>query len=592
MKRVLSFNPNNMNSLSTGISPGKLSGLIVILSLFLIPKLSAQKKDVNVVCECVEYVGNGKFKASFGYENQNKEDITVTQSNSQVTTNSGKSNGWKTFKQGRQYNVFTKDFYSRDVVVWTVILPNGKQKRVTASANSNHCKPRDNGNIFPYYPPPAAGKNTTIIGSELSSLYNRYLTDTTAQLQSDHVYQIQNGNVLVEIIAHHDYITSLRSLLSSSTYGLTNEIADATSRTTLVGFFPIRNLAKLNELTSQIKFARPIYLPIASKGIVTTQGDKAQRSDIARYGFGVDGTGIKIGVVSDGYNTRVGNEAATDIANGDLPTGIDIVKEYPYGRVTDEGRAMMQIVHDVAPGAKLAFRTGFLSAGDLALGIKELKNKGCDVIVDDITFITEPYLTDGKVAAAVDEVAAQGVSYFSAAGNCGTKSYQKTFAPMSAPSGFTGNAHNFGSGDAFQRVSLTPGDYTLVLQWQDNIYSLNPGSGGAQNDFDIYLTNTSGQILFGFNRDNRGGDPIEVLPFTVENTNASANIVIVRAAGSQNALLKYIVFRGDMVVAEYNTASSTIVGHANATGAMAVGAVLSNGSIVFICGWHTGKWRR
>ncbi|MBK7855000.1 MAG: hypothetical protein IPJ79_08925 [Bacteroidetes bacterium] len=114
----------------------------------------------------------------------------------------------------------------------------------------------------------------------------------------------------------------------------------------------------------------------------------------------------------------------------------------------------MQIVHDIAPKADLAFRTGFISAGDMAQGILALEQANCDVIVDDITFITEPFFQDGVVAQAVDNVAAQGVSYFSAAGNFGNKSYSAVFNPTATPNGIVGSAHNFGGGDIYQSLTL------------------------------------------------------------------------------------------------------------------------------------------
>ena len=113
----------------------------------------------------------------------------------------------------------------------------------------------------------------------------------------------------------------------------------------------------------------------------------------------------------------------------------------------------------------------------------------------------------------------------------------------------------------------------IVLQWQDSIYSLGQTQTGTLNDLDIFLTNNNGSLLFGFNRNNFGGDPLEVLPFTVLQ-NTTANIMIIRAAGSTNVNLKYIVFRGELVIDEHNSGTSTIVGQANAAGANAVGAVL------------------
>src|SRR5260221_8690559 len=151
---------------------------------------------------------------------------------------------------------------------------------------------------------------------------------------------------------------------------------------------------------------------------------------------------------------------------------------------------MLQIVHDVAPGAYLYFRTGFFSEGDFAVGIKQLKDAGCNVIVDDVTYMTEPFLQDGIVAKTVDTVTSQGISYFSAAGNFANKSYESNFNPVDATSiGFTGKkAHDFsGTGDLFQKVRLAPGNYTFVLQWTDSIYSFAQ-AGGTRHDVDIYLT--------------------------------------------------------------------------------------------------------
>jgi hypothetical protein len=329
-----------------------------------------------------------------------------------------------------------------------------------------------------------------------------------------------------------------------------------------------------------INYVRPAYPPVGNVGVTTTKGDAAMRSDLVRMGYDISGKGIKVGVLSDSYNKQPGNPALANVLNNDLPANVRVLKDSPFGGI-DEGRAMMQIVHDIAPDAKLAFRTGFISAGDFAKGIKELQQDTCDIIVDDITYITEPYFQDGKVAQAVDYVTAQGVSYFTAAGNFGSKSYESTFAAAPAPQGITGMAHNYSGGDIYQNITVGPGTYTVVLQWEDPIYSLGQTQTGTVNDLDIYLTNDAGATLFGFNRNNLGGDPIEVLPFTV-NVESTTNIMIIRAAGSDNVKFKYIVFRGDKIVFnEHSTGTSTIVGQANARGAMTVGAVLYSNTAEF-----------
>ena len=244
---------------------------------------------------------------------------------------------------------------------------------------------------------------------------------------------------------------------------MTDFIDNGPNTLIISGKFPIKNLLKLNSHGDLIDYCRPFFPSIGNAGIVTSQGDTAMQSYMVRGGYGLSGAGVKVGVISNSYNTIPGNPAQTDVLNGDLPgignpdnpNPVEVLKEYPYGQASDEGRAMLQIVHDVAPGAKLAFRTGFISAGDFAQGIKQLQQDGCNVIVDDVTYITEPFYQDGVVAQAVDSAAAKGVAYFSAAGNYGNQSYEGVFNPAPAPNGITGTAHNFGNGDIYQTIQLT-----------------------------------------------------------------------------------------------------------------------------------------
>ena len=457
--------------------------------------------------------------------------------------------------------------------ILTVTDPNGGcTSSDTTMVTFNRC-------IVPYYPPPPGGKIKNLIGAELNSLaLNFGFVSDSAQ----NIFILLHDSVMIEVIALQGQYTSLLALLQTAPYGMTNLINNGPNTLIISGKYPIANLLKLNSLTTLIDYCRPVFPSVVNAGIVTSQGDAAVQADLVRGGYDLSGAGVKVGVISNSYNTISGNPAQTDVVNGDLPgignsdypTPVEILGEYPFGTLSDEGRAMLQIVHDVAPGAKLAFRTGFINAGDFAQGITQLQQDGCNVIVDDVTYITEPFYQDGVVAQAVNSAAANGVAYFSAAGNFGSQSYENVFNSVAAPNGITGTAHNFsGTGNIYQTITLTPGTYTLVLQWQDGIYSTGQTQTGTQNDLDIYLTDNNGNALFGFNRDNTGGDPIEVLPFTVTQT-TQTNIIIVRASGTSAVRFKYVFFRGNGVVSKYNSGTSTIVGQANADGAMAVGAVL------------------
>ncbi|HMT30892.1 MAG TPA: S8 family serine peptidase, partial [Bacteroidia bacterium] len=431
--------------------------------------------------------------------------------------------------------------------------------------------------------PCPGGKFYGKIGCELSSLFENYVfgSDTI-----NDIFTFAGDSVWIEIITIQGQTQNLKNLVYQTPgYYLTDTIPNGLNPLIVTGKYPIANLANLSvpPASNFINYVRPVFPALTNSGVTTTQGDTAQGTQLVRPAFNVDGTGVKVYVLSDSYNTVLGSPATTDVVNGDLPgpgnpdnhnTPVQIIKEFPYGARSDEGRGMLQLVHDIAPGATLGFRTGVISEGDLAAGVIECAQAGCDVIADDISFLTSPFFQDGVIAKAVDSVATMGVSYFVAAGNFDSKSYEAVFNPTTPPLGLTGFAHDFGGGDNLQSITLPPGNYTIVMQWQDSIYSLGQTQTGTVNDFDIYLTNQYGTTYFGFNRNNLGGDPIEVLPFIVPGTNpVQANITIMRAAGSQAARVKLIVFRGELEFNEYATGTSTIVGQANAASAITVGAV-------------------
>jgi len=255
---------------------------------------------------------------------------------------------------------------------------------------------------------------------------------------------------------------------------------------------------------SGLKFVKPA-LVTSRVGLTTTQGDRSMRSDLARAQFGVDGSGVRVGVLSDSFDCAPGpfasgqnfTRAGQDAVNGDLPLGVRVLADLhtvPDGECTDEGRAMMQIIHDVAPGASLSFTTAVTGEEDFAAGILALANDGAKVIVDDVEYLDEPMFEDGVVAEAVDQAVARGVAYFSAAGNEGRQSYQAAFR-SSGRKGLAGARHNFASGGAvsdLQHLVAPPGTVTLLsLQWDQPSFSSN-GQRGSQSDVDAIFYNMDG----------------------------------------------------------------------------------------------------
>ncbi len=126
-------------------------------------------------------------------------------------------------------------------------------------------------------------------------------------------------------------------------------------------------------------------------GSVFNAADPAMFTDVVRKRYNIDGSGVTIGVLSDSFNCLGGAEF--DVASGDLPVNIAVLKEYPFCETgaSDEGRAMMQLIHDIAPGAKQLFYTAFVSATDFSVGIQALADAGADIIiVDDVGYFDMP----------------------------------------------------------------------------------------------------------------------------------------------------------------------------------------------------------
>ena len=169
---------------------------------------------------------------------------------------------------------------------------------------------------------------------------------------------------------------------------------------------------------------QPMVNAACPTGDFVSEGDTQLNAATGRTHYSVNGSGITVGVLSDSYNSL--GTAATDVTNGELPGATNPcgftnpVTVQAESGTSDEGRAMTQIVHDLAPGADLRFATALNGEQAFANQIRTLATAGAKVIVDDVTYFAEPMYQDGVVGKAVEDVAAQGVTYFSSAANSNT----------------------------------------------------------------------------------------------------------------------------------------------------------------------------
>jgi hypothetical protein len=233
------------------------------------------------------------------------------------------------------------------------------------------------------------------------------------------------GRVLVDVYAADgSALATVRRRSEASGLDVVDQSAE---HKILEGYVAVSNVKAL-AATPGVASVSQALKPFTKVGRATSQGVHAERVD--RVPRGIDGRGITVGALSDSFDTATEDlnggplkiHAADDIRTGDLPReGVTVMQDDPSPGTTDEGRAMLQIVHDVAPRAKECFATADGGEVNFADNIRALaaKNGPCaaDVVVDDVGYFAEPFFGDGVISDAVDDVASQGVHYFSSAGN-------------------------------------------------------------------------------------------------------------------------------------------------------------------------------
>jgi hypothetical protein len=384
-------------------------------------------------------------------------------------------------------------------------------------------------------------------------------------------------------------------------------------------------------------------MPRTRTGAVTSQGDYVQQSAALRSANSLTGAGVTVGVLSDSYDcyavyatNHVAASgpagyasngflatAATDLSTGDLPSNVTVLEEAQagnggclnYGAPTqlpfsDEGRAMLQIVHDVAPGASLAFYTGENSEADFANGIGRLAapvsagGAGAKVIADDLGYFDEPFFQDGILAQAVDTVEANGVAYFSAAGNDGTLAYDNTNTASSFTTIASSTALNAGelllnfaaSGATVAAslpvtiASLVPGEFVaIVVEWDQPYVTGAPNSGGATSQIDVCLVGSGPDQIMDYDGNTAtcsgpnavGSDSYQVMivgnPANASGNTAAENlnIQVGLAGGSAPPGRIKVAVEDDgagSTINGFQTNTATIQGHPGAAGAAAVGA--------------------
>ncbi len=301
--------------------------------------------------------------------------------------------------------------------------------------------------------------------------------------------------------------------------------------------------------------------------INTSEGDGAHRADVARNLFGVDGSGVKVGVLSDSVD-----ELSNLQASGDLPPGVTVLAGQSGNPGTSEGTALLEIVFDLAPGADLFFATANGGEAQFAQNILDLHAAGCDVIVDDALYFAEGVFQDGVVAQAVETVSAAGTLYFSSAGNSGNLNdgtagvWEGDYVGISLPPplvGFATSALDFGGGNNSNEMTeqaLNDAPF-FTLQWADPLL-------GSGNDFDLFLLDSTLTSVIGASTSVQDGDddPFEIIASV--GVDDSGNRLVVTKFSGDDRFMHLNVHRGLLA---FGT-DGQIFGHPGAESAVALAA--------------------
>ncbi|QRP51049.1 S8 family serine peptidase [Amycolatopsis sp. FDAARGOS 1241] len=310
----------------------------------------------------------------------------------------------------------------------------------------------------------------------------------------------------------------------------------------------------------------------AAAATITSEGDRAHNADIARQQFGVTGTGVKACALSDGIDSLKVSQA-----KGELPA-VDVVPGQEGDG--DEGTAMLEIIHDLAPNAALGFAGAFNSDASFADNIRKLRfDEHCDVIVDDVIYFKESPFQDWIIAQAVNDVTADGALYFSSAGNEGNIAdgtaahWEGDFADSGKAVGkFAGSAHNFAGAagnQIFEPISdASSGNIPVTLHWSDPL-------GAASDDYDLYLLDAAGNVV-SFSQDVQDGtqDPYEQLATPLFG-GTGLRLAVVKFTGEGRYLSLTAFgsrFRDSADGLKAYSTPGVVVGHSSARDAFAVAA--------------------
>src|SRR6266404_8443927 len=319
-----------------------------------------------------------------------------------------------------------------------------------------------------------AGASTTT--TQTFDAYKAMIAKQSASYASRAIIEAATGKYLVQIMPNGRVpMATLQTTLQAAYPAIAVKAADQNyAGHGVIECYVVLNdvpgIANTQGVGSVILELHPIHSAVTAQGVNQHRVNRINSFYNAGVTTNWDGTGISIGVMSDSYDSQPSVEggsttAAVDVASQDLPGTGNTTNSQPVvvlqdfnspPNATNEGRAMCQIVYDMAPKARIGFATADSGELGFANNIRALGGlpgytypdaiqqgfKG-DVVCDDVSYLDEPMFQDGIIAQGVNDVVAAGATYCSsAANNWSVDGYESVYRPVANGTGLTAATNN------------------------------------------------------------------------------------------------------------------------------------------------------
>ena len=323
---------------------------------------------------------------------------------------------------------------------------------------------------------------------------------------------------------------------------------------------PINMLTTIVENVKGISFIktpdRLIPVDVQSEGVNLTSAS-------SYHSAGYTGAGVNVAVIDVGFDNL-----SSAISNGDLPnsivkvdcTGANCVLSANIGG-QEHGTAVAEIVYDMAPGANL-YLIKVEDTLDLWAAKEYSKSNGIKIINHSLVVANSNFY-DGEcwfpnAVCSADDAYANEILWVNAAGNEAKQHYEATFTDPDSD-----GWHNVSGSDEKINITADAGD-TI------NVYLTWDAWPTTNQDYDLYLLNSSlNQVAVSDTLQTGTQEPTEEISYSVP-SNGQYYLAIYKYSASSNHRLEVYSLYHNLSPA---VASSSLLGPADADGAMAVGAI-------------------